>query len=75
MKSTSIISLALVLILAACSGGKDEEPSDPGKPVAREAGNWKTDIRLVKLDVPGIAVDIPAFSSALDEESGIDCWK
>jgi hypothetical protein len=46
------LTVAAIGALIAVSGcGKSENASGP---VKREAGNWKTDVKLVKFDVPGM---------------------
>ncbi len=65
----------LALSLAACSGGKKdgEEAAAASGPVKREAGNWKTDIKLVKLDVPGMNDQMKdGMSKMLEGASGMD---
>jgi Protein of unknown function (DUF3617) len=65
---------ALALALVACSGGKkDEEQAAASGPVKREAGNWKTDIKLVKLDIPGMNDQMKeGMSKMLEGASGMD---
>jgi Protein of unknown function (DUF3617) len=55
MKSYVLAVSAVVLMLSACGGAKDEEKAAATSgPAKREAGNWKTDVKLVSLNVPGM---------------------
>jgi hypothetical protein len=55
MKRKICVAAALALLITACSGEKkDAEQASAGTPGKREAGNWKTDVKLVKLEVPGL---------------------
>ncbi len=52
MKNVYVIAAVGALsVLAGCSKGADA-PADG--PVKREAGNWKTDVKLVKFEMPGL---------------------
>ena len=74
MKLKLIGSAALALALVACSGAKkDVTAATASGPVKREAGNWKTDIKLVKLDIPGLNDQMKdGMSKMLEGASGMD---
>jgi Protein of unknown function (DUF3617) len=74
MKRNILALSVLALSLAACSGGNKEEAkvADSG-PVKREAGNWKTDVKLVKLDVPGMNEQMKqGMTKMMEGMSGMD---
>ncbi len=52
MRTIAIGGLALGLALAGCGGGGTKEAA--AGPLKREAGSWKTDVKLVKLEMPGM---------------------
>jgi hypothetical protein len=59
MKKNILIASVAILMLSACGGGAKDEgekaaAADAGAAVKREAGNWKTDVKLVSLNVPGM---------------------
>jgi hypothetical protein len=49
-KFMTVAALGVVLAVAGC--GKGSEKADG--PVKREAGNWKTEVKLVKFEMPGM---------------------
>ncbi len=49
-KFLTVAALGVALAVSGC--GKSENAA--GGPVKREAGNWKTDVKLVKFEVPGM---------------------
>jgi hypothetical protein len=62
MRVIAICTLTLGLALAGCgSGGGGTVASGP---VKREAGSWKTDVKLVKLEMPGIT---PAMKDGMSK--------
>lgn len=54
MKRILALAPLAALALAACSSGTKDDAADPSKPVKREAGNWRTELKLVNLDLPGM---------------------
>src|SRR3546814_18727730 len=50
-KFLTVAAIGALVAVAGCSG-KGENAGGTAK---REAGNWKTDVKLVKLEVPGMA--------------------
>ena len=64
-KFMTVAALGVALAVAGCGksddAGKAGDTADAGKtesaaatgPIKREAGNWKTDVKLVKFDMPG----------------------
>jgi len=56
MKNVYVIAaIGALSVLAGCSKGADA-PADG--PVKREAGNWKTDVKLVKFEMPGLPANM-----------------
>ncbi len=75
MKMNMLAAAAFALALTACGGGGDkkEEKVAASGPVKREAGNWKTDVKLVKLDIPGVNDQVKSgMSKMMEGMSGID---
>lgn len=67
---TMITIAALGVALAVSGCGKSENASGP---VKREAGNWKTDVKLVKFDVPGMPEEMKAgMKQMVEGASGMD---
>ena len=66
-----ILTIAAVGTLLAVSGcGKSE---NAGGAVKREAGNWKTDVKLVKFEVPGMPDEMKAgMKQMMEGASGLD---
>ena len=54
-KLLTFAALGVALATAGCS-----KTENAGGTVKREAGNWKTDVKLVKFDVPGMLDSIRA---------------
>ena len=50
-KFVTIAALGVALAVSGCSKGGD---SNAGGTVKREAGNWKTAVKLVKFEMPGM---------------------
>lgn len=64
----AIAALGVALAVSGC--GKSE---NAGGTVKREAGNWKTDIKLVKFDVPGMPEEMKAgMKQMMEGASGMD---
>ncbi|WP_054588567.1 DUF3617 domain-containing protein [Sphingopyxis macrogoltabida] len=64
----TIAALGVALAVSGC--GKSE---NAGGTVKREAGNWKTDIKLVKFDVPGMPEEMKAgMKQMMEGASGMD---
>jgi hypothetical protein len=53
MRNIIILGVAAVA-LAACGSGSSGGSAASSGPVKREAGSWKTDLKLVKFDMPGM---------------------
>ena len=58
MKIKLITTAAIAIALAGCSGNKEKEATADAGPVKREAGSWKTDIKLLKVVIPGMPAGI-----------------
>ncbi len=64
----TIAALGVALATAGC--GKTDNADGP---VKREAGNWKTDIKLVKFEVPGMPDEMKAgMAQMMEGASGLD---
>jgi hypothetical protein len=75
MKKNILAVSAVVLMLSACGGGAKEEEKAAASsgPVKREAGNWKTDVKLVSLNVPGMNEQMKSgMSKMLEGMSGME---
>ncbi len=75
MKKNIIAMSAVMLLLSACGGAaKDEKKAaEASGPVKREAGNWKTDIKMVSLNAPGMNEQMKGMmSKQLEGMSGIE---
>lgn len=67
-KIMTIAALGVALAVSGC--GKSE---NAGGTVKREAGNWKTDVKLVKFDVPGMPEEMKAgMKQMMEGASGMD---
>jgi Protein of unknown function (DUF3617) len=67
MKTKILATAVLVFAVSACGGGAKDEGKDEkaaasasSGPVKREAGNWKTDIKIVKIAAPGMPAGMEA---------------
>ena len=60
MKIKLITPAAIAIALAGCSGNKEKEATADAGPVKREAGSWKTDIKLLKVVIPGMPAGMEA---------------
>ena len=65
------LTVAAIGALIAVSGcGKTENASGP---VKREAGNWKTNVKLVKFEVPGMPAEAKdQMTKMMESASGMD---
>ncbi len=65
------LTVAAIGALIAVSGcGKSENASGP---VKREAGNWKTDVKLVKFEVPGMPAEMKdGMAKMMEGASGME---
>ena len=71
-KCLTVAAIGALVAVAGCSGGKTEN-QNAGGTVKREAGNWKTDVKLVKFEVPGLPEGAKdAMSQQLASASGMD---
>ena len=69
MKKMMVIA-ALGTLMAVSGCGKSE---NAGGTVKREAGNWKTDVKLVKFEVPGMAPEMKTqMTQMMEGASGMD---
>lgn len=66
-----LMTIAVAGVALAVSGcGKTE---NAGGTVKREAGNWKTDVKLVKFEVPGMPEEMKAgMKQMMEGASGLD---
>ena len=58
-----ILTVAVMGVLVAAAGCSDKG-ENAGGAVKREAGNWKTDVKLVKFEVPGMAPEMKTQMTA-----------
>lgn len=66
-----ILTIAAVGTLLAVAGCSKSENAGGG--VKREAGNWKTDVKLVKFEVPGMPPEMKeGMSKMMEGASGMD---
>jgi hypothetical protein len=76
MKMNILAASAAILMLSACGGGATDEgkkAADTSAPSKREPGNWKTDIKLVSLNVPGMNDQMKqGMTKMFDGMSGIE---
>lgn len=67
-KFVAIAALGAVLAVTGCSKGASSDG-----PVKREAGSWKTDIKLVKFEVPGMPDEMKAgMKQMMEGASGME---
>ena len=67
-----ILTVAAIGALVAAAGCSDKG-ENAGGPVKREAGNWKTDIKLVKFEMPGVPDNVKnQMSKQLAAASGTE---
>jgi hypothetical protein len=70
-----MMAAAAVIALAATGCGKSDSGSGAAAsgPVKREAGNWKTDIELVKFEMPGMPAEMKdGMAKMMEGASGMD---
>jgi hypothetical protein len=68
-KFVTVAALGVALAVSGC--GKSENAA--GGPVKREAGNWKTDVKLVKFEVPGMPPEMKdGMAKMMEGASGMD---
>ena len=66
------LTVAAIGALIAVSGCGKSENAASG-PVKREAGNWKTDVKLVKFEVPGMPPEMKdGMAKMMEGASGMD---
>jgi hypothetical protein len=67
-KLLTFAALGVALATAGCS-----KTENAGGTVKREAGNWKTDVKLVKFDVPGMPAEMKdGMAKMMEGASGMD---
>lgn len=67
-KLITFAALGVALATAGCS-----KSENAGGTVKREAGNWKTDVKLVKFEMPGMAPEMKeGMGKMLEGASGMD---
>lgn len=64
-KIVAIVLLGAMLGVSGCGQGEKA-----GVPVKRDAGQWKTDVEVVKIEVPGMAAEMAADVKQMMEEAG-----
>jgi hypothetical protein len=65
-----LTAAAIGVLITASGCGKSE---NAGGTVKREAGNWKTDVKLVKFDVPGMPAEMKdGMKQMMEGASGMD---
>ncbi|HMO75675.1 MAG TPA: DUF3617 domain-containing protein [Sphingopyxis sp.] len=70
-KLITIAAFGAVLAISGCSKG-DDKTTDSGV-VKREAGSWKTDIKLVKFEMPGIPDEMKSgMKQMMEGASGME---
>ena len=68
-KFLTVAAIGALVAVAGCSG-KGENAGGTAK---REAGNWKTDVKLVKFEVPGMAPEMKTqMTQMMEGASGMD---
>jgi hypothetical protein len=67
-KFVTIAALGVALAVSGCGKGENA-----GGTVKREAGNWKTDVKLVKFEMPGMPPEMKdGMAKMLEGASGMD---
>ena len=56
-KYLTVAAIGAALALGGCGKSEDTATSSTGT-VKREAGNWKTDVKLVKFEMPGVPENV-----------------
>ena len=68
-KFLTVAAIGALVAVAGCSG-KGENAGGTAK---REAGNWKTNVKLVKFEVPGMAPEMKTqMTQMMEGASGLD---
>ncbi|MBJ7499182.1 MAG: DUF3617 domain-containing protein [Sphingopyxis sp.] len=71
-KFLTVAVTGAALALSGC-GKSDDKPANPAGTVKREAGNWKTDVKLVKFEMPGVPENVKdQMSKQLAAASGTE---
>src|SRR3546814_3266926 len=72
-KFLTVAAIGALVAVAGCS----DKGENAGGTVKREAGNWKTDVKLVKFEVPVMAPEMKTqMKQMLEGASGMDlCHK
>src|SRR5690606_9336365 len=67
-KFVTIAALGVAMAVTGCSKSANSDG-----PVKREAGNWKTEVKLVKFEVPGMPEEMKAgMKQMVEGASGMD---
>ncbi|MDZ3833452.1 MAG: DUF3617 domain-containing protein [Sphingopyxis sp.] len=67
-KFVAIAAIGALVAVAGCS-----KTENAGGTTKREAGNWKTDVKLVKFEVPGMPEEMKAgMTQMMEGASGMD---
>lgn len=70
-KFLTVAAIGALIAVSGC-GSKTDNAASSG-PVKREAGNWKTDIKLVKFEVPGMPAEMKdGMAKMMEGASGMD---
>src|SRR3546814_6179896 len=64
-KFMTVAAIGALVAVAGCS----DKSENAGGTVKREAGNWKTDVKLVKFEVPGMAPEMKTQMTQMMERS------
>src|SRR3546814_2353993 len=68
-KFLTVAAIGALVAVAGCS----DKSENAGGTVKREAGNWKTDVKLVKIEVPGMAPEMKTqMTQMMEGASGMD---
>ena len=71
-KFLTVVAIGAALALNGC-GKSDDKAASPAGTVKREAGNWKTDVKLVKFEMPGVPDNVKdQMSKQLAAASGTE---
>ena len=68
-KFLTVAAIGALVAVAGCS----DKSENAGGTVKREAGNWKTDVKLVKFEVPGMPPEMKdGMTKMMEGASGLD---
>ena len=68
-KFLTVAAIGALVAVAGCS----DKGENAGGTAKREAGNWKTDVKLVKFEVPGMAPEMKTqMTQMMEAASGMD---